>query len=619
MATLKRSLGVLDVFAISTGSMISSGLFILPALAYGKAGPAVILSYLFAAILVVPAMLSKIELATAMPKSGGAYFYIYRSLGPLFGTFSGLAAWFSLALKSAFALVGIGIFIGPLVGTVSPITIKLIAIGCTILFTILNLLSVRESGRFQIFLVAGLLAILLFYIGSGIERVSVERYTPFNPFGWLSVFSVTGMIFVSFGGLTKIASVAEEIKNPVKTIPRAMITSFVVVTLLYIFTIFVTVGLLDRVEIGDSFTPISDAAAKVTGSGGFYVLLVAAMLAFITTGNAGLLAASRNPLAMARDNLLPAIFSKVSVKLKTPIVSIAVTSGFMVLCIGLLDLEHLVKVASTMKLLLFAFVNISVIFMRESKIVSYRPSYKAPLYPWLQIAGSAAYLLLLIDMGALPLIITFGFFSLSIIWYFIYSKSRNYRDYALIRVVERVMSSAIRSSNLSDELRDILVERDEIVEDRFDKMIKAAEIFDISEHVDRDGLFRELSEKLSPRCEIPAQELVDLLNAREAESTTALQTGLAIPHIVVEGLGRFDIAVARSKSGINFGDNLHPVHIVFALTGSKDERNFHLQCLVAIAQIVQNSDFLKNWRKARDIEELRNLILLAERIRRAAL
>ena len=124
---------------------------------------------------------------------------------------------------------------------------------------------------------------------------------------------------------------------------------------------------------------------------------------------------------------------------------------------------------------------------------------------------------------------------------------------------------------------------------------------------------------MSPRCEIPAQELVDLLNAREAESTTALQTGLAIPHIVVEGLGRFDIAVARSKSGINFGDNLHPVHIVFALTGSKDERNFHLQCLVAIAQIVQNSDFLKNWRKARDIEELRNLILLAERIRRAAL
>ena len=107
---LKRDLGLVDIFCIASGAMISSGLFILPGLAFAKAGPAVILSYGIASLLVIPAVLSKAELATAMPKAGGTYFFIDRSLGPLIGTTGGFAAWFSLAFKSAFALIGIGIF-----------------------------------------------------------------------------------------------------------------------------------------------------------------------------------------------------------------------------------------------------------------------------------------------------------------------------------------------------------------------------------------------------------------------------------------------------------------------------------------------------------------------------
>ncbi len=107
---LKKDLGLAGVFCIATGAMISSGLFVLPGIAFAKAGPAMILAYLLAGVLVVPAMFSKAELATAMPKAGGSYFYIERSMGALPGTMAGLANWFSLALKSAFALVGIGAF-----------------------------------------------------------------------------------------------------------------------------------------------------------------------------------------------------------------------------------------------------------------------------------------------------------------------------------------------------------------------------------------------------------------------------------------------------------------------------------------------------------------------------
>lgn len=619
MAKLERSLGFMTVFSISTGAMISSGLFVLPSIAFQKSGPAVILAYFIAALLVVPAMLSKIELATAMPRSGGAYFFINRSLGSLFGTFSGLAAWLSLALKSAFALVGIAIFLSPIVGEVSPFIVKLIAVAFTIVFTLLNLFSVRESGRFQVILVFGLLMILVAYIITGFNFVDVRRFDPFIPGGWSAVLSTTGIIFVSFGGLTKIASVAEEIKDPVKTIPKGMIASFLVVTILYLFVVFITTGVLEADVFSMTLRPISEAASRMVGGVGFYALAVAAMLAFVTTGNAGLLAASRNPLAMARDNLLPKSISRVSLRLKTPVIAILLTSLFMIICIVFLDLEQLVKVASTMKLLLFAFVNVSVILMRESRIVSYKPTFKSPLYPWIQVIGTLVYIFLIVEMGALPLIITGAFFLLSLFWYFAYSRSREQRDSALIRIVERITSKEIRSTKLTSELREILVERDDIVEDRFDSMIKNAEIFDLSEKSTSEHLFMTLADLWSGRFGVGNDEIIRLLKEREQESTTVIHQGLAIPHIVVAGANQFDIAVVRSKAGIDFGPQEEPVHTVFALIGSKDERNFHLQCLMAIAQIVKNTDFLKNWQRAQSSDDLRNLILLSERIRKGSL
>ncbi len=614
---LKKELGVVEVFSISSGAMISSGLFILPAVVFQKAGPSIILSYIFAALLMVPAMLSKAELATAMPKSGGVYFFIHRSLGPLFGTFAGLASWFSLSLKSAFALVGIGVLLEPVFPHFSAEMIKTIALGFTVIFTVLNILSVKKSGKLQVVFIFSLIGILFLYIFSGMNYIDVHRYVPFRPQGWKAVFTVTGMIFISFGGLTKVAAVAEEIKNPKKSIPAGMFSAFTVVTLLYVLTVFVTVGLLNKVEFQGTLTPLSLGASKYTGKIGFLILSLAAMLAFITTANAGLLAASRAPLAMAKDNLLPAFFSRVNLKFKTPVISILITSLFMVLVITFLELEGLVKVASTMMLILFSFVNISVILMRESKIVSYKPSFKSPLYPYIQIAGVAVYLALIIEMGAVPLIITSGFFIVSLVWYFLYSKSRSLKESALIYIAERVTSKEIKSSFLRDELRDILLERDEITEDRFDRIIKNAQIIDLDEETSIESLFIILSKAFSKKFKMSSDNVYELLQKREADSTTVIHTGLAIPHIIIEGNSKFDIVIVRSKKGILFRKDKSPVHIVFALAGTGDERNFHLQSLMSIAQIVQNKDFTNHWLKAKDTEDLRNILLLAQRVRKA--
>lgn len=129
---LKKSLGLLDLFVVATGAMISSGLFILPGLAFAKAGPSVIISYLLAGIICIPTLLSKAELTTAMPKAGGDYYYIMRGCGPLLGTIAGFSSWFSLSLKGAFALLGMGAYLS----YITPFPIKLLAILLCIFFHI---------------------------------------------------------------------------------------------------------------------------------------------------------------------------------------------------------------------------------------------------------------------------------------------------------------------------------------------------------------------------------------------------------------------------------------------------------------------------------------------------
>ena len=131
---LKKDLKLFGVFAIATGTTLSAGFFLLPGLAFAQSGPAVILAYLIAALMMVAPMLCKVELATAMPKAGGTYFFLDRSLGPLAGTIGGLGTWLALMLKAAFALVGIGAYATIFFQEASPFLIKLVAAGFAVAF-----------------------------------------------------------------------------------------------------------------------------------------------------------------------------------------------------------------------------------------------------------------------------------------------------------------------------------------------------------------------------------------------------------------------------------------------------------------------------------------------------
>ena len=620
MTQLRKQLGALDVFAVAAGAMISSGLFILPAIAYAKAGPAVIVSYLLASLLIIPSVLTKAELATAMPRAGGTYFYVERSFGPIFGLFSGLANWFSLALKSAFAVVGMAILVELLMHEVFgvPLTeahLKVIGVICCVTFTVLNVVSVKHTSRLQVVLVAILLTILVVFIFAGTKTIELARYEGFMAKGWAAVFATAGLAFVSFGGLTKVASIAEEVRHAGRNLPLGTVLAWLVVSVLYFAVVGVTVGSVDGAELPNSLLPISVAAGKSLGTVGSVLLSLAAIAAFVTTANGGILAASRCPMAMSRDQLLPVFLARVNQRFGTPHSGVLLTGAFMIAAIVFLDIEALVKTASTLMILLFMLDNASVIIMRESKIQSYRPSFRSPLYPYLHVFAIVAYAALIVDMGVVPLSISAGFIVLSAAWYALYVSKRVRRASAVMHIVERVTDKAIKTVTLENELRDILIERDDIIGDRFDQLIRDCPILDVEGPQSSETVLRQAAGLLAERLALDEYVLYEKFLHREKESSTVIQPGLAIPHIIVEGDNKFDVLLVRARQGIRFSQAPDPVRTMFILAGSKDQRNYHLRALMAIAQIVQEKSFEERWQAARGTEGLRNLILLSTRPR----
>jgi amino acid transporter/mannitol/fructose-specific phosphotransferase system IIA component (Ntr-type) len=605
---LRKDLGLLEVFCISSGAMISSGLFILVAIAFTQTGPSVIASYLIASLLIIPTILAKAELSTAMPKTGGIFVFTDRSMGPIMGTLAGLSAWFSLAFKTAFALLGMGIFISLLNPDITLWQQKLFAVACCLFFMVVNLYGVKLTGRMQSFMVLVLLGILSLYVGRGIFSVELSRFSPFAPMGLRAVLATAGMVFIAFAGTTKIAAVAGEVKNPGRNLPIGIFLSWAVVSLLYLAVIFVTVGVESPSELSGSLTPLSVGGRAIMGQFGLIIMSIAAILAFITTGNAGILAASRDPMAMGKAGLLPGIFERVS-RRGTPWASIIITSIFMIMAILFLDLEIFVKTASTLKLILFSLANLALIFIRWSNLKHYNPTFRAPLCPWLQIIAIIAYGTLIVDMGRIPLILTAIFFIVGLAWYFLYAHRRVSEEYSLLKLIKKTADIAYASRLEDEELREILIEKDELVEQRFENMLKNCLILDVKHPVQLNDVFKMVSEKLAHRMKVGAGSLYGKLIKREKRNHIIGKQGYSIIFSPINGEGKFKIAMVRTRKRVDYSDKYPPAHAFFIIVSTKDIKAFQLRSLMWLAQIAEKEEFNEKWLAAKDADGLRNVVL----------
>jgi APA family basic amino acid/polyamine antiporter len=440
---LERGLGLYSTVTISMGAMIGSGIFVLPALGFKKAGPAVILAYVLAGLVVLPAALSKAEMATAMPESGGTYLYIDRAMGPLFGTVAGIGAWFSLVFKSSFALVGLGAYLLLFV-PIAPGFVNFVALGLAAVVVGLNVVGTEQSGAAQAVIVTVVVAALVAYVVNGSAVVDPARYQPFLDRGSGGIVTAAAFVFVSYAGVTKIASVAEEVENPDRNLPLGMLGSMVVMMLVYVLVVAAIVGVNEPKTLtkggpegGPSLTPMADGAAQLLGGFGVVVISVVAVLALTSMANAGVLASSRFPLAMSRDSLAPQRLAAIDPQFKTPRNAILLTGGLLLALIAFVPVVELAKLASAFQILVFSFENVAVVAFRESGVETYDPSFRSPGYPFVQVAGLVGGLALLTQMGTLPILGAAGITGGGIAWYLLYGRSRTSRTGALGDILER--------------------------------------------------------------------------------------------------------------------------------------------------------------------------------------
>lgn len=380
--------------------MLGSGIFVLPGIAFEMTGPSVWLAYLLASICVLPAAISKAELATAMPTSGGTYVYLERTFGPLAGTVAGFGLWVSILLKASFALMGFGAYLS----TVANYDIKTLALGLTFIITFLNIFGVGKVSGFLVFIVILATTSLLLLDTAVILNPLQSNYTgEFFSSGLEGFIASTGLVFVSFAGVTKVAAIAEEIKNPEKNLPRGIMISLLVVTIIYVLTSYALSKFVPMEQLQGNLKSIYTMANSFGGSNFSIIIAILAILTMTSMANAGLLAGSRFPFAMSRDKLLPSYFGHLHHRFLTPVASILASGVMVAVFISFLNVTKIAKLASAFIIMIYMLENIAVIFLRETRVQWYKPQYKSPFYPYIQIIGVISSIGLLYEMGLLAI------------------------------------------------------------------------------------------------------------------------------------------------------------------------------------------------------------------------
>ncbi|WP_280584991.1 amino acid permease [Halorubrum sp. Boch-26] len=450
---LARDLGFLEAYTIGLGTMIGAGIFVLPSIAAQQAGPASMLSFFAGGIVSLLAALSLSELATGMPKAGGSYYYVNRALGPFFGSIVGWGMWAGLTFASAFYMIGFGQYLLPGLGQYigflagwGQIGITVAALVMAALLTAVNYYGVKETGSLQNVIVLTLVGLIVAFLALGI--ISGPTIGEFNPNGWPAVAATIGTVYVTFIGFEVIATSAEEIKNPSRNLPLAMIASVVTPTLMYVGVMFVSTGTLSIDALAASQIPVADVATEFMGTIGALAMIVGAVLATVSSANASILSAARVNFAMGRDRILVNWLNEVHERFRTPYRAITATGIITLVLIAIgVGIGTLAEVASFMYLVTYALVHVTVVVLRRANPDAYDPAFQIPsiLYPVVPIVGMLACLAVLVQMSIdfVPMVLSAGPIALAlpvtptavgtigtvlvlfgIGWYYVYARDR---------------------------------------------------------------------------------------------------------------------------------------------------------------------------------------------------
>lgn len=375
IGSLRRDITLIDAVGIGLGAIIGAGIFVVTGVAAGVAGPAFIVGLLIAGIAATCNALSSAELAATYPQSGGTYEYGYRLLNPWFGFAAG---WMFLASKLAAGgtvALGFGAYFSALVPAVPPVYA---AVAAAILLTIANLFGVKKAGRFNTAIVTVTLLTLVYFVVAGVPSFEAENLTPFMPSGVWAVAESAALLFFAYTGYARIATLGEEVHEPKKTIPRAVMITIVVSVVIYIAVALVAVGAVGPAVLAASTSPLQTAAKTFTLPGVFWVVGVGAATAMFGVLLSQIVGISRMMFAMARRRDLPKALEHVSERHAVPDFGI-ILSGLVIVLLAIFGtLQFVVSAAAFTILIYYGIANICAL----------RLANENKLYPkWVAILG----------------------------------------------------------------------------------------------------------------------------------------------------------------------------------------------------------------------------------------
>ena len=360
---LKRSIGLWSAVAINVGAIIGGGIFVVTGIVAGYAGSALVISMAIAALIALFTGLSFVRLTSWQPIEGGVYEYGRQLISPSAGFLAGWMWIVSNTFTGAAVSLGFAYY---LTAVFPSLPSKILAAIICLLFTALNLIGTKESTTANNIFVTIKLAVLTLFIIFGALSINSENFSPFTPFSSGVLFGVF-IIFFAYGGFARVTVIAEEIKNPKRNVPRALLLSLAISAFFYIIVGIVAVGLVGPKALADSNSPLT-TAVSVTGSTlAVGLLSLGGLVATASVLLTSILGVSRMSYSMARRNDLPQVLAKLHNKFATPYYSILLTGILMAALALVLDLTRVVAISTFTLIFNYSIANLSCLRLKVNQ------------------------------------------------------------------------------------------------------------------------------------------------------------------------------------------------------------------------------------------------------------
>lgn len=353
---LIRALTLKDAVAVGLGAVIGAGIFVVTGVAAGVSGPAFIVGLIIAGIIASFNALSSAQLAAVYPHSGGTYEYGYRLLNPAFGFSAGWMFLISKLSAAGVVAIGFGSYFYQLVPLISPLALSIIAV---VFLTVANCFGIKKAGSLNLIIVSITLLSLLYLVFGGIPEVSIDRFKPFAPFGISGIAEAAALLFFAFTGYARIATLAEEVSHPERTIPKAVIITISTAILLYAAVSIVAIGVIGTEAMADSTSPLHVVSEALATPGIKTIVALGASTAMLGVLLSQILGISRMMLAMGRRHDLPPAFQSIQPTYRVPHLGIIITGSIILLLTIAGSFDFIVRAATFTILLYYSITNIA--------------------------------------------------------------------------------------------------------------------------------------------------------------------------------------------------------------------------------------------------------------------